>query len=191
MKSLAAIVVVTTLIVVAAGLAPPRTAEASHVTATITVADNVEVGQPTQLQVELLSENQPVANTEVTVTTDASFAGVTGRVEVGKATSDERGIAVLEYAPRQASIQELRVEYLPAGETEPTVATTTVSVNGATQLHQSAAGIQVPGLNVWLIIAILTGVWSLLLSVGWRVFAIAQAANGTRTLAGSEGTLEG
>jgi hypothetical protein len=62
------------------------------------------------------------------------------------------------------------------GDSEPEVITTSISVTDpAVQLHRSASGIQVPGLNVWLIIALLMLVWSILFSVGLRVFAIARA----------------
>ncbi len=188
MKTISIIAVVTVLAIAIASFGPVGAAHAAHVVATITTPDVLEVGQPSQVQVTLLSENQPVVGTVVTVYTDASFGGVTGEVEIATTTTNEYGIALFEYEPRHASAHDLRIEFLAPGDTEPSTATVTVSVVGASQIHQSTAGIQIPGLNVWLIITIIGSVWVLLFSVGWRVFAIAQAGPNTEMLVRSEGS---
>jgi uncharacterized membrane protein len=46
---------------------------------------------------------------------------------------------------------------------------------GNVQLHRSTAGVNIPGLNVWLLIALVTTVWAILLSVALRVIAISRA----------------
>ncbi len=186
MKTISVIAVVTVLAIAIAGFGLAGTASAAHVVATITTPDVLQVGQPSALQVTLLSENQPVADTVVTIYTDASFGGVAGEVEIGTTTTNENGIALFEYEPRRASDHKLRIEFLAPGDTEPTSIGVTVSVAGASQLHQSTAGVQSPGLNVWLIIAIIGGVWTLLFSVGWRVFAIARAETDAKMLTASE-----
>lgn len=187
MKTISIIAVVTVLAIVIAGFGPAGTANADHVLATITSPDIFEVGQSSQVQVTLLSENQPVANTVITVLTDASLGGVDGEVVIGTIMTDANGLAAFEYEPRHASAHELRIEFLAPGDTELTSTAVTVSVAGVSQLHQSTAGIQVPGLNVWLIIAIISGVWALLFSVGLRVFAIARAEMDANTLTAPEG----
>ncbi len=186
MKTISIIAVATVLAIVIAGFGPAGTANAEHVLATITSPDVFEVGQSSQVQVTLLSENQPVANTVITVLTDASFGGVDGEVVIGTATTDANGLAAFEYEPRHASAHELRIEFLAPGDTELTRTAVTVSVASVLQLHQSTAGIQVPGLNVWLIIDLIISVWALLFSVGWRVFAIAYAGT-EATLTAPEG----
>ncbi len=191
MKTISIITVVAVLAIAVAGFGPAGTASAAHVVAIVNTSDVFEVGQPGQIQVTLLSENQPVANTVITVYTDASFAGVTGDVEIGTTTTNESGIALFEYEPRHASVHELRLEFLAPGDTEPTSTGVTISVAGAAQLYQSTSGIQIPGLNVWFIIAIISSVWALLFSVGWRVFAIAQAGTDTKSLVAPESAAKG
>lgn len=175
MNSISIIAAVTVLAIAVVGFGPAGTANAAHVVATITTPDVFQVGQPGRLQVKLLSENQPVVGTVVTAYIDASFAGVTGEVVIATTTTNENGIALFEYEPRHASDHQLRIEFLAPGDSDPSTATVTVSVVGAPQLYQSTAGIQIPGLNVWLIIAVISSVWALLFSVAWRVFAIASA----------------
>lgn len=177
MRTISIITVVTVLAIAIAGLAGTGTANAAHVGAAIDTPEQFEIGRASPVQLTLRSEDggAPIADAAVTFYTDASFAGVSGQVELARVVTDEAGIAVFEYEPRTASVHELRAEYLISGESEPEVVTTSVSVAGASQLYQSAAGIQIPGLNVWLIIAIVSSVWFLLFSVAVRVFAIASA----------------
>jgi len=83
-------------------------------------------------------------------------------------------VAVLGYEPRAAGEHQMRVEYLPVGATDAEEVTWSQSVAGTTeQLHQSTSGIQVPGINVWILMVVLATVWTILLSVALRVVAIA------------------
>ena len=177
MKSFIAKVAVIALIVAGGVLVLARTADASHVVVEVLGPGQVEVGVPAELQVALRDAEAglPVANAPVTVYMDATFGGVTGEVELGKAVTDERGVAVLDYSPRAAGSHQLRIEHLAPGGIEHEATSAAISVGGAPQLHRSASGIQIPGLNVWLIIALVAGVWFLLFSVGLRVFTIARA----------------
>jgi len=66
------------------------------------------------------------------------------------------------------------VEYLTPGAGEPEVATWSHDVSGAPhQFYRSTAGVQIPGLNVWVLMGVLAAVWAILLSVAARVIAIA------------------
>lgn len=155
------------------------TASASHVLVEVAVPEQAAVGNAAAVQVSLRSADDglAVANAPVVFYTDASFGGVSGEVELGRAVTDENGVATLNYQPRSAGEHEVRVEYVTPGDSEPEVAATSITVVGASQLHRSTAGVQVPGLNVWLIIALVTGVWAILFSVGLRVVAIARAGS--------------
>jgi hypothetical protein len=188
MNSMALRVLLSALVVGAAVFALAKTAVASHLMVEVSASDQLEVGQPAQLQIALRSADgaQHPANVPVTVYTEVSFGGVTGEVELGTALTDANGVAILDFEPRLAGEYELRIEYLHSGDAEPEVATAVVTVAGTSQLYQSTSGIQIPGLNVWLIIALVGSVWSILFSVGLRVLAIARAsANGEEAVAES------
>ncbi len=188
MNSMALRVLLSALVVGAAVFALAKTAVASHLVVEVSASDQLEVGQPAQLQIALRSADgaQHPANVPVTVYTEVSFGGVTGEVELGTALTDANGVAILDFEPRLAGEYELRIEYLHSGDAEPEVATAVVTVAGTSQLYQSTSGIQIPGLNVWLIIALVGSVWSILFSVGLRVLAIARAsANGEEAVAES------
>ena len=178
MKSIAIKVALISLALGATTFALAGTADASHVKAEIAVPSQATVGHPVQARVSLHSagDGSAIANAPVTFYSEASFAGVTGDVELGRSVTDENGVAILNYQPRSAGDHQIRVAYASPGDGEPEVTTISVSVaGGPQQLYRSTAGIQIPGLNVWLLIAGVTGVWAILFSVALRVIAIARA----------------
>ena len=165
------------------------TASASHVELQIVGPAELSVGHPADVRAELrsIADGLPVAGATVTFSMRASFDGVNGRVDLGKAVTGQDGVAVLSYVPRSASEHEIRVEYLSPGSSEPEVATWSHSASGTAQLYRSTAGIEVPGLNVWLIIAVVSTVWLILLSVVLRVIAIARSGDDAAMAAGRSG----
>ena len=154
------------------------TADASHMKLDVVAPSQLTVGDSVDIQAVLHAAHggEAVAGATVTFYMDGSFGGIDGEVILGHAVTDENGVAVLNYQPRSAGEHQLRVEYLTPGAGEPEETTWSHSVSGATgQLYRSSAGVQIPGLNVWLLIAVVAAVWVILLSVAVRVIAIANA----------------
>jgi hypothetical protein len=152
-------------------------AQASQVQVSISAPKESRVGDEVQVQVTLQSadDNAPVTDAEVTLHKKATFAGVSGDTEVARATTNEDGIAFLSYEPRTAGEVELTAEYTAPGATQPEAATATISVADGPQQYRSTAGIQVPGLNVWLLIAVLSAVWGILFAAALMMRGIAAA----------------
>lgn len=161
----------------AATLPASAAAQATQVEVRISAPEEARVGEEVQIQVTLQSTDQgaPIADAEVTLRRETEFAGVTGDVEVANAITSEDGVAFLSYEPRTAGDVELRVEYAAPDATEPEAATVTISVAEGPQLHRSTAGIQVPGLNIWLLIAVLSAVWGILFATALMMHGIARA----------------
>ena len=159
---------------IAVALAGP--ALASHVAARSTVTDEGTVGEVLSIAVDLRSEDGTrLPGTTVIFYLHMSFAGVAGEAEIGRAVTDETGVANLAYRPRLAGHHELRMEYVTPGDGEVEMITTAFDVTGGEQLYRSATGIDVPGVDVGLLMAILAIVWSILLWVAFRLVAIARA----------------
>jgi len=164
-----------------AALAVAGSANASQVVVDISAPQQATVGDAIEISATLRSadDGRPLADAPVVFSTRGSFGGVSGDIELGRAVTDQRGVATLNYQARAAGDREIRVEYLAPGESEPHVAATTISVAGVSQLHRPTAGVQIPGLNAWLIIAVITAVWSILFFVALRVVGIAGAGGET------------
>ena len=156
-------------------------ANASQVSIGISAPEQAAVGDRIEVSATLQStdDGRPLADTPVIFYTRGSIGGVTSDVELGRAVTDGEGIATLSYQARAAGEREIRVEYLAPGESEPQFASATISVTGAPQLHRSVSGVQIPVLNSWLIIGVMTTVWSILFFVALRTIAIAGAGSET------------
>lgn len=154
-------------------------AAAADVTVEVSAPAQADVGAQVEIQgtVHSTADGSPVADAPVTFYTKESFGDVTGDVVLGTAVTDENGVALLSYEPRVAGDQEIRAAYVAEEGAQPVEATAVMTVAGsASQLSHSTAGVRIPGLNVWLLMAVVSAVWMVLLSVAARVVAIARAA---------------
>lgn len=166
-------------VVAAGGLALALTGPviASHVHVSTTAPASASLGEMVSIPVALQAEDgAPLQGTTVVYYLHAVFAGVTGEAEIGRAVTDEAGVATLAYRPRVAGHHELRMEYLTPGEDTVEAVSLTFDVTGGTQLYRSAASVDIPGVNGGLIMAVLATAWSILLWVVFRFVVIARAA---------------
>jgi hypothetical protein len=152
---------------------------ASHIHVSATVPNDATLGEMIRLPVALQAEDgAPLQGTTVVFYLHAVFAGVTGEAEIGRAVTDETGVATLVYRPRLAGHHELRMEYVTPGEGTAEEVSTAFDVSGGEQLYRSAASVEIPGVNGGLLMAVLATVWSILLWVAFRFIAIARAGGG-------------
>lgn len=171
-------------VVAAGGLALVLTGPviASHVHVSTTAPGSATLGEMVSIPVALQAEDgAPLQGTTVVYYLHAVFAGVAGEAEIGRAVTDEAGVATLAYRPRVAGHHELRMEYLTPGEDTVEGVSLTFDVTGGTQLYRSAASVDIPGVNGGLIMAVLATAWSILLWVVFRFVVIARAAGEAQT----------
>lgn len=149
---------------------------ASHVHVSASVPSSAVLGQVLRMPVALRApDGAPLQGTTVVFYLHAEFAGVTGEAEIGRAVTDEQGMATLVYRPRLAGHHEIRMEYITPGEETVEVVDTAFEVAGTEQLYRSAANVEIPGVSGGLLMAVLGTVWSILLWVAFRFVAIARA----------------
>jgi hypothetical protein len=175
MKSIVFKASITLLALGVAALGLAGTASASHVVVNLSVPHEMAIGQPMAVQANFHSDADaaPIAGVTVIFHEEVTFGGVTSDVELGGAVTDENGVAALTYEPRTAGTHEIHVRYTYGdGEEEDVAASLNVPATGQ-QLYRSTAGVKIPGLNVWLLMALVATVWAILLSVAFRVIAIA------------------
>jgi hypothetical protein len=171
---------------VVAALGVVGTAHASHLNVRVSEPTAAVAGQPSELDAAVTSADtrQAVAGVPVTFYVHGSFGKVSGFMEIGHGVTNAQGIATVSYVPREGGAHEVRVDYAtPAGGTTEQT-TGTVAVDGSpNQLYVQTAGVQVPGLNSWLIIVVLTLVWGILFGVGLMVIRIAATRSAGRAVA--------
>lgn len=172
------------LALVVALLALPGPAGASHIIGTVKMSpQQAVVGQPADIQVTLRSTSgAPMAGIPVTFYLKASIGGVSGKAVLGTATTDAKGLADLNFQPRVAGDHQVIAEYKTEGESQPENSSMPISIAGSsTQLYRSTAGVHIPGLSVWVLIAVVATVWTILISIAVRIIAIARAGKDNLT----------
>jgi len=95
----------------------------------------------------------PVPGVEVVFYTTAEFSNVHGEIELGRAVTDDEGVASLTYVPRSQGEQTIIVRY---GAEE---AKATILISPALQLYEEEAGVNVPGIGVWLLASTVGAAW--------------------------------
>ena len=164
---------------IAVSLAGP--ALASHVLVQTSTPGEGILGGIVNVPVTLQSpDGAPLQGTTVIFYLHASFAGVEGEAEIGRAMTDENGVASIAYRPRLAGHHEIRMEFVAPAGGEVEVTSTAIDVTGGGQLYRSPAGVDVPGVGVELLMIVLAIVWFILLGVAFRLVAIARAGRGAR-----------
>ena len=150
---------------------------ASHVVVRTSFPSAATVGESVSLAVDLgTADGAPLAGATVTYYLHMSFAGVEGDGVIGRAVTDDAGVAAIHYLPRAAGLHEVRIEYLAPDAATVEEVLGTFDVAGGEQLVRSSGGVDIPGINPGLLMAVLGGVWLILLSVAFRLVGIARAS---------------
>ncbi len=161
--------------VFAATFAFAGTAAADHVTVTLSLPDQPAIGQTAHVHGEFYSHpgGAPIVGMTVVLHEQATIGGVTGDADLAQAVTDANGVATLTYSLNVPGDHEIHVRYTN-GDAAPEDASVSVTVPAAAQqLYQSTSGVDIPGLNVWFLMAVVATVWTILLTVAARVFNIA------------------
>jgi hypothetical protein len=154
---------------------------AGPVTLELQAPENVRLGDQVSVTAVLRdATGAPAPGATIVFWIPASFLSVGGSIELGRATTDAQGRATLLYQARTAEEKASVNAYFPGDSRyEPASATVELRVEGSAQLYQSTAGVQVPGIGVWLLVGILGGVWSTYFAV--MVFLALIAREGSKT----------
>ena len=101
------------LVLTALALGSVSTAHASHVHVEVIEPASAIAGQPSQLSAALTMADtgQPMVGQSVTFFAHASFSGVEGYMEIGRAVTNSEGIAAISYVPRERGQHDIRVDY--------------------------------------------------------------------------------
>lgn len=163
---------------------PPATR--GQLTIELEIPSEMKVGQETTLQARL-HDGGPISGAEVAFLTAIRFAGTAGTVELGRATTDQRGIARLEFLPRWEGELTITARFAGDARRGPAEGSRKVMVQPGPPLYFEKGGVPVAGLLMGFLLAILGTVWSIYLIVVALVWRIAHKGHGRPGLPHSGG----
>lgn len=97
-----------------------------------------------------------------------------GHMVIGAATTDRRGTATIRTELRSSGEVEITAVFQGGGGFGSVEGSGMVDVHGDAQLYEPKAGLRIPGLNLWVLAAVIGLVWTVYFLVGLRVLAIAR-----------------
>jgi mono/diheme cytochrome c family protein len=132
------------------------------------------LGEPVEIAATVRDADtgEPVEGAVVVYFGDASFAGVTGEVELGTAESNVIGVATLQPTFSVSRLHTIRVELLDHPEVEPK--SVSVPIRIGSQLIASEAGVSIPGLGSWIVPFVILSAWTIMITAAAGMVIIAR-----------------
>lgn len=188
MKGMRRILLVAALSIVA-GLAALAPAGAQELEIEVFAPEQGITGQPVEIAafVREAGTGRPVEGATVVFFGDASFVGVGGVIELGRAITNEAGFGILRPSFSVSRVHEVRVEMLDAPEVEPVSVSIAVSVGA--QIIEPEAGVSIPGVGSWVVTLIIGFVWSIMIVAAvLGMVAVSRAGRQAEATAADSGT---
>ena len=147
--------------------------DATPVTIEIEVPASAELGDTVTASATLTdADGMSIVGATVIFETDAAWGELAGHMEIGRAQTDEAGVASISYEVRASGEIEVAAEFEGDLDHLPAVEETTFDVSGDAQLYEPSVGLRIPWLNLWVLASVIMLVWGVYLAVGMRVLRI-------------------
>lgn len=114
----------------------------------------------------------PIMGEEITFTIASTFLNVDGPMEIGSATTDANGLALLPYAPRIGGERVVTARFAGNEVFAPARASEALLVTQGPNLYEEFSPLRIPGANIWMASAVLAVVWGVFLYICvliWRI----------------------
>ena len=135
-------------------------------------APEVAIGDSIQLQASLTSGGIPVPGVEIVFFRAVEFLNSGNDLLIGRAMTDESGIAAVDFAPRSEGEILILAEFGGTEAVGDAFTEGSVLVGPGPPQYLVEAGIGVPGINVYLLAGVLTTVWGtffFVMTLVWRI----------------------
>ena len=167
-----------TLVAAAAVTAMAGIASAEDLIIEVAAPDEGILGEPVEIAATVRDADtgEPIEGAVVVYYGDASFAGVTGEVELGTAESNVIGVATLQPTFSVSRLHTIRVELVDHPEAEPK--SVSVPIRLGSQLITSEAGVSIPGLGSWIVPFVILSAWTIMITAAVGMVVIARGKAG-------------
>jgi mono/diheme cytochrome c family protein len=151
-------------------------ASADHLILEVAGPDEVVVGEEVEVTATVrdTATGAPVEGVEVVFFGDATFAGVNGDLELGRAVSNEIGVATFVTDFTVSRIHTVRVEVVDSPDVAPASVPIAVEVGG--QLVFTEPIVELPAVGSWIVRLVLGGVWAIMIVAALWVVRVSRSA---------------
>lgn len=133
----------------------------------VSAPSQARVGDELQIEARALdASGAPIAGIELAFTEAVTFLNTGDSALLGKAKTNANGKAAIAFMPRSEGANNITVA--PTAQGSKAKASATIDVATGPTLHQSErGGLEVPGVNMWLMAFLLGSFWAMFL---WAMF---------------------
>ncbi len=169
-------IVLVALIVLDPGLALAQDAR-EETRLQVAAPEDVPLGNMARIMALLEDvQGNPISTAIIVFTSPGSLGGAVAEMDLGDVLTDAAGIAVLDYQLRVEGQNRFIARFHGNSSYQPAEASVEVVAIGTAQLSPRTAGVRVPFLGSWTLVAVLLGVWSVYLIVMLLVSQIPEAS---------------
>lgn len=154
---------------------PALPAAADHLVVDVSGPESVALGDRAEVRVSVrnLETGDPAPGVEIIFYSDATFVGVGGEIELGRATTDDAGVAVVPLTFSVSGTHAIRIEAVAGPEVQPESVSIPVTVGG--QQVRSEAGVSIPGFGGWIVTVIIALVWTVMIVAAFWTLRVVRA----------------
>ncbi|MBI4289488.1 MAG: Ig-like domain-containing protein [Chloroflexi bacterium] len=170
-----------------AGVAPASAVE--PVTLQTEATKEVRLGDTVTVRVTARDgQGRPVAKATILMFSPAQFGAASGEMKLGQVSTDASGQATFTFQARRQGPQTIVARFSGNGKYSTAENSVALTVSGSGHLYEQKAGVEIPGLGVWVLIMLLGGFWSAYLFVMALLTRIARKGEQPlRSLGGGHG----
>ncbi len=155
-----------------------QTAQPSATSLSLAAPQEAPLGEEVSLVAVLKdSAGRPIQGARILFTTPVTFGGTTGEMAIGEALTEGTGAATLNYQLTVQGPNRFIARFYGDGSNQPSEASADTRSTGLVQITRRTAGIQVPVLGWWTIVAVLWGVWTVYFIGMLQILSIAESGS--------------
>jgi mono/diheme cytochrome c family protein len=161
---------------------PALEAAADHLVVDVSGPEAADLGERAEIRVSVrsLESGDPEEGVVVIFYSDAVFAGVSGEIELGRATTDGAGLAIIPLTFHVSGTHAIRIEAVAGPEVQPESVSIPVTVGG--QQVRAEAGVSIPGFGGWIVTAIIGLVWAIMVVAVFSTLRLVRAGRQKRSI---------
>ncbi|MBI4202926.1 MAG: hypothetical protein HY532_07440 [Chloroflexi bacterium] len=126
----------------------------------------------------------PISGQTVSFSTDVDFLNIEGSIEIGRAVTDDQGLAYFLYIPKSVGERTITASFAGNSVFAPTSASAPLTVLEGSATYMEEYPFRIPGADIRLVVFALAVVWGLFLFVTVLFWLIRRAGEETSSVSG-------
>ncbi len=149
-------------------------------TLNVSVVESAQAGSIIEVVAILTGpDGELISGQDIEFNLSVEFMGYFDDILIGSATTDDAGIARIEYMPRAEGDHTLVARARSKNDQTIASDSSPLQVTPGSQLYRESSPVRIPGANVWMVAIVLLVVWGVFILIALRIWQIARLGENT------------